>query len=104
MRRLMATVALGIFAVSADPGAAQQSGRPQDGFYSGQSNSQYSGQVDERVDGRGSHSEGLPPSAADKDNRTFDNPLNANDCAEVKTLAPDARPGYQARVQDACEQ
>jgi hypothetical protein len=49
-------------------------------------------------------SEGLPPSAADKDNSTFDNPLNANDCAEVNVLAPDARPGYQARVQDACEQ
>jgi hypothetical protein len=92
-------IALGLLALSA-PLAAQQSGRPQDGFYSGQ----YSGQVDERVDGRGSHNEGLPPSAADKDNRTFDNPLNANDCAEVNALAPDARPGYQARVQDACQQ
>jgi hypothetical protein len=69
-----------------------------------QSNGQYSGQVDERVDGRGSHNEGLPPSAADKSNRTFDNPLNASDCAEASSLAPDARPGYQARVQDACQQ
>ena len=96
-------IALGIVAISA-PVAAQQSGRPQDGFYAGQSNSQYSRQVDERVDGRGSHREGLQPSAADKDNGTFDNPLNANDCAEVNALAPDALPRYQARVQDACQQ
>jgi hypothetical protein len=103
MRILTTMLALG-FLVLLAPAAAQQSGRPQDGFYSGQSNSQYSGQVDERIDGRGSRSEGLPPSAADKDNRTFDNPLNANDCAEVNALSPDARPGYQARVQDTCQQ
>jgi thioredoxin-like negative regulator of GroEL len=77
---------------------AQQLGRPQDGFYSGQSN----GQVDPRVDGRASKNEGLPPSAADKNNRSFDNPISASDCAEVEALKPDARPGYQARVREAC--
>jgi hypothetical protein len=86
--------------VLASPAQAQNEGRPQDGFYSGQSN----GQVDERVDGRGSHNEGLPPSAADKNNRFRDNPINQSDCAEVDALAPDARPGYQARVRDACPQ
>jgi hypothetical protein len=103
MRIFAAMMVLGLCGVAV-PVVAQQSGRPQDGFYSGQSNGQYSGQVDERVDGRGSHNEGLPPSAADKSNRTFDNPLNASDCAEASSLAPDARPGYQARVQDACQQ
>ena len=44
------------------PCAAQQLGRPQDGFCSGQSN----GQVDLRVDGCPKKNEGLPPSAADK--------------------------------------
>jgi hypothetical protein len=84
----------------ASPLFAQDVGRPQDGFYSGQSN----GQVDGRVDGRGSHNEGLPPSAADKDNRLRDNPISQSDCAEVDAVAPDARLGWQARVRAACPQ
>jgi len=96
-------IALGLLATST-PVIAQQSGRLQDGFYSGQSNGQYSGQVNPRVDGRGSHREGFPPSAADRFNRTFDNPLSVQDCAEVDTFAPDARPGWQARVRYACQQ
>ena len=79
---------------------AQEAQRPQDGFYSGQVN----GLVDERVDGRANKNEGLPPSAADKANRTFDNPLNRDDCAEVDTLKPDARPGWQFRVRSECDQ
>lgn len=85
---------------SLSPLLAQQEGRPQDGFYSGQSN----GQVDERVDGRPNKNEGLPPSAADRGNRLHQNPINADDCAEVDALKPDARPGYQARVREACGQ
>jgi len=85
-------------ALLASPAFAQSEGRPQDGFYSGQSN----GQVDERVDGRATRNEGLPPSAADRDNRIKENPISQSDCAEVDALAPDARPGYQARVRDAC--
>ena len=103
MNIVKSVIALGIIALST-PVVAQQSGRLQDGFYSGQSNGQYSGQVNPRVDGRGSHKEGFPPSAADRFNRTFDNPLNALDCAEVDSFAPDARPGWQARVRDACNQ
>jgi hypothetical protein len=76
---------------------AQQFGRPQDGFYSGQAN----GQVDTRVDGRANHNEGLPPSTADRANRIFDNPVNQSDFAEVDAMAPDARPGWQARVKAA---
>lgn len=89
------------------PAAAQEVGRSQDGFYSGESDGQYSGQwsgqVDLRVDGRPNRNEGLPPSAADKDNRLFDNPIDPGDCAEAEMLNPDARPGWQRRVGRACE-
>jgi hypothetical protein len=80
------------------PLVAQQWGRPQDGFYSGQAN----GQVDTRIDGRANHNEGLPPSAADRANRIFNNPVYQSDCAEIDAIAPDARPGWQARVRAAC--
>jgi hypothetical protein len=87
-----------LMTVAVSSASAQQLGRPQDGFYSGQVN----GQVDLRVDGRASKNEGLPPSAADKSYGIFENPLNAYDCVEVQALKPDARPGYQARVREAC--
>ena len=93
-----AVLFLAILIISLPSGSAQQLGRPQDGFYSGQ----WSGQVDQRVDGRPIRREGLPPSAADKSNDRFDNPINAYDCVEVDALKPDARPGYQARVRQAC--
>jgi hypothetical protein len=99
-------VLLSVFAVPT-PLTAQQYGRPQDGFssqqYSGQYSGQYWGQYDGRVDGRASRAEGLPPSAADKDNGRFDNPIDPGDCAEVDMLKPDARPGWQARVRRACQ-
>jgi hypothetical protein len=38
----------------------------------------------------------------DRDNRRFDNPIDPGDCAEVDSLNPDARPGWQARVRSAC--
>jgi hypothetical protein len=98
-----ATLAFLMFLASSLPLLAQGVGRPQDGFYSGQYSGQSNGQVDPRVDGRGSHSEGLPPSAADHGNRTFDNPVSQSDCSEVDSLAPDARPGRQARVRAACQ-
>ena len=57
MRMVGLPMAVTLLALLLDPAAAQDVGRPQDGFYSGQSNSQYSGQwsgqVDPRVDGRG---------------------------------------------------
>jgi hypothetical protein len=85
------------------PSVAQEYGRLQDGFswvqYSGQFSTQY---YNGRVDGRPNRDEGLPPSAADKGNRTFDNPIDPQDCAEVEMLKPDARPGWQARVREAC--
>ena len=102
-------VAVPLFVFSVlTPLVAQEYGRLQDGFilgqYSGQYIGQYSGQYNGRVDGRASHNEGLPPSAADKSNRTFDNPIDPRDCAEVDSINPDARPGWQARVRTACNQ
>ena len=107
-RRLRLVSLLAVATLSgASPLAAQDVGRPQDGFYWGQANGQYdgqsNGQVDPRVDGRGSHNEGLPPSVADRNNRTFENPISQGDCAEVDAIAPDAHPGWQARVRAACQ-
>jgi hypothetical protein len=109
MRKLkIFAVAVPLFAfLVLNPSVGEEYGRPQDGFssgqYSGQFSGQYSGQYNGRVDGRASHDEGLPPSAADKDNRMFENPIDPNDCAEVDSLKPDARPGWQARVRNACQ-
>ena len=101
-------VAVVLFAFSVlTPSLAQQYGReygrPEDAFSSGQYSGQHSGQYNGRVDGRASHNEGLPPSTADRANRTFDNPIDPGDCAEVDSLKPDARPGWQARVYSACQ-
>jgi hypothetical protein len=96
-----------VLAGSCSPVFSQGYGRLQDGFYSGQYNGQYSGQysgqINSRVDGRGSHNQGFPPSAADMGNRFFDNPISLSDCVEVDAFAPDARPGWQARVRTACQ-
>ena len=101
------TLSFLLFTASCAPLFAQGIGRPQDGFYSGQSNGQYSGEIyvqsNPRVDGRGSRKEGFPPSAADRQNGTFDNPIQRSDCTEVDAFAPDARPGWQARVREACQ-
>jgi hypothetical protein len=34
---------------------------------------------------------------------TYDNPIDPGDCAELDSLKPDARPGWQARVRSACQ-
>jgi hypothetical protein len=44
---------------------AQEPGRPQDGFYSGQTGGQSNGQVSGRVDGRANRKEGASPAAGD---------------------------------------
>ena len=101
------TLAFLMFAASYAPLFAQGVGRLQDGFYSGQYSGQYYGQYNGqrnlRIDGRGSHKEGFPPSAADMSNRLYDNPISASDCVEVDAFAPGARPGWQARVRSACQ-
>jgi hypothetical protein len=106
MRMVGLPMAVTLLVLLVGPGGAQEVGRSQDGFYSGESDGQYSGQwsgqVNPRVDGRPNRNEGLPPSAADKGNRIYDNPIDPQDCREVEMLAPDARPGWQARVRAAC--
>lgn len=68
-RTLRTLYCLALAPLLATPALAQGAGRPQDGFYSGQSNGQVSGQsngqVSGRVDGRASKTEGSPPSAGD---------------------------------------
>jgi hypothetical protein len=107
MRMFRSPMAVILVVLLAGPAGAQEVGRSQDGFYSGQSSGQYSGQwygqVNPRVDGRPNRNEGLPPSAADNDNRRFDNPIDPGDCTEAEMLNPDARPGWQRRVRRACE-
>ena len=61
------------------------------------------GPVDLRVDGRPNKREGLPPSAADKNNSAVQNPLYQSDCTEVDQLNPNVRPRYQDRVRRACD-
>jgi hypothetical protein len=96
MRVLSTVVLCGLLA---SPAAAQVNMQ-----YDGQSNGQYSGQVDPRVDGRANRNEGLPPSVADKGNGRFQNPVTVDDCVEVQQLNPDARPGWQRRVNRACSE
>ena len=58
-----------LVSLSATSAFAQREGRPQDGFYSGQSNGQVNGQsngqVSGRVDGRPNKTEGVPPTVGD---------------------------------------
>jgi hypothetical protein len=107
MRMVGLPMAVTLLVLLVGPVAAQEVGRSQDGFYSGESDGQYSdqwsGQVDPRVDGRPNRNEGLPPSVADRDNRQFDNPIDPGDCAEAEMLNQDARRGWQRRVGSACE-
>jgi len=107
MKTLMVSIAAIALIAAASPLDAQGYGRPQDGFSLQQYSGQYSGRVSlqyiGRVDGRGSRHEGFPPSAADRYNRTYQNPISASDCVEVESFAPSARPGWQARVRSACQ-
>jgi hypothetical protein len=107
MKALIVSIAAVALIAASSPLFAQGYGRPQDGFSSQQYSGRYDGQVSlqyiGRVDGRGSRHEGLPPSAADKYNRTYENPISASDCVEVDSFAPSARPGWQARIRNACQ-
>lgn len=100
MRVLGAIVLCGLLV---SPAAAQVN-MQYDGQSNGQYSGQYSGQVDLRVDGRANRNEGLPPSAADKGNGRFQNPITVDDCVEAQQLNPDARPGWQRRVNRACSE
>jgi hypothetical protein len=85
-------------------GALAQVNMQYDGQANGQWSGQYSGQVDPRVDGRANRNEGLPPAAADKGNRIYENPVYSSDCAELQALNPDARIAMQRRLARACDQ
>jgi hypothetical protein len=94
------TGCLAIFSVSVLATAlhAQEPGRPQDGFSSGQtgapSNGQVSGQVSGRVDGRGNRNEGVSPSAGDatKQNQATSGPSTPTNAEAMDAIV---RPGVQ---------
>lgn len=69
MKKLSLAVCVVIGFATVGSVAAQVSGRPQDGFYSGQSNGQYNGQsapeTNGRVDGRAGQTGGVAPSEGD---------------------------------------
>ena len=73
MRRLTLMALFGSM-LTAAPAHAQQAGRSQDGFYSGQSNGQISGQssgqATDRVDGRANKTEGVAPTVGDASKKT----------------------------------
>jgi len=96
---IMHRVAIGIAScLWAGAVTAQEVGRPQDGFYSGQSNGQYSGQAsgqaDSRVDGRANRNEGVPPAAGDvnKQIRTAPAPSSPTNAESMDAVV---RPGVQ---------
>ena len=60
--RMLASLALALTVISA-PTFAQQSGSPQDGFYSGQTGGPSNGKGSGRVDGRANLKEGVRPGA-----------------------------------------
>jgi hypothetical protein len=60
---------------------AQQNGRAQDGFYSGQPTDQTTGQVNGRVDGRGNKNEGISPAEGDATKQSLINKNAAEDRA-----------------------
>jgi hypothetical protein len=98
MFRVTGCLAILSAAVFATTLHAQEPGRPQDGFSSGQtgapSNGQVSGQVSGRVDGRGNRNEGVPPSAGDA---TKQNQSISDHSAPTNAEAMDSivRPGVQ---------
>lgn len=80
----------------AAPTAAQQAGRAQDGFYSGQTSGQSNGQMNERVDGRATRSEGESPSAGDvaKRNQQIQRSGSPNDAEALDhVVRPDFNSG-----------
>jgi hypothetical protein len=94
MRRLI-VFAIPALIVTATPTLAQQVGRTQDGFYSGQTGFQSNGQIRERVDGRANRNEGVPPSTGDAAKRAA--PVDravGNDAESVDAVE---RPGLPQR-------
>lgn len=62
---MKAVIALSAAMLLSSAVLAQQNGRPQDGFYSGQPTDQTTGQVNGRVDGRANKNEGITPADGD---------------------------------------
>ena len=98
MRRVFLMAVLGSI-LTAAPTLAQQSGRPQDGFYSGQSNGQVSGQSNgqatERIDGQANKNEGVPPTVGDATRTTVPSNRVGGYPNDAESMDPVVRPGVQ---------
>ena len=98
MRSLIMIVACGS-ALTVTPVPAQQAGRAQDGFYSGQSNGQAggqsNGQVGERVDGRANKNEGVPPTTGDASKKNAPVERNERIPNNAESMDSIVRPGLQ---------
>jgi hypothetical protein len=100
VQTLKISVFAGALLVLAPPSVAQDFGPSQLRVWAQIYRSQHPfiGQYTGRVDGRPNRKAGFPPSAADR----YSYSIDLNDCAEIDAFAPDARPGWQARVRSAC--
>jgi hypothetical protein len=98
MRRLILVTALGSVLTAASV-QAQQAGRPQDGFYSGQSNGQANGQsngqVTGRVDGRANKNEGAPPTVGDASKGNVPSNRMGGYPNDAESMDAIVRPGVQ---------
>jgi hypothetical protein len=90
------TVGLAVWSLLG-PSFAQDAGRPQDGFYSGQSNGQVggqsNGQITGRVDGRANRNEGIQPSAGDTSKQIA--PVDRGAVNDAESMDAVVRPGLQ---------
>ena len=105
MRTLQASVIVGALFILAPVAAfAQDFGALQLRLWAQIYRAQYPfvGLYTGRVDGRPNRKAGFPPSAADNYSGSSAYSFNPNDCAEIESFAPDARPGWQSRVWHAC--
>ena len=104
MKTLQVSTIVGVFALAPFGSFAQDFGPSQLRLWAQIYRSQYPvvGSYTGRVDGRPNGNAGFPPSAADHYSGTFAYSFNPKDCAEIDSFAPDARPGWQARVRNAC--
>jgi hypothetical protein len=89
--RILALPVCAMLMIISTPSFAQQTGRPQDGFYSGQTTGQSNGQAS--VDGRDNRKEGVPPSAGDASRQAA--PVNRGAPNDAESMDAILRPGLQ---------
>ena len=74
---------------------AQEPGRKQDGFSSGQTGAQSNGQVSGRIDGRANRNEGVPPSTGDATKQDQATTSDRSTPTNAEAMDAISRPGVQ---------